>query len=187
MQNIIKNIKNKYYNILDTVATKIARCRGGQYLTREKLISNNERVTKASKKSIKEKQQLIDQKTEAQEKYSTILNKYNKLKDSIITYPPDKIKLKAWAARVRDSGKCDICESTNNLSAHHLWDKKTHPSLMYQDQNGVCLCTECHNQFHAMYTAKSHVTPAMYQKFKIIKQNEKVYSKQGLPNVDSHK
>ncbi len=75
-------------------------------------------------------------------------------------------KHKNWAARVKKGQVCDICESKEKLTAHHLWDKKNHPSLRYQDENGVCLCLECHNGFHKLYTNKSHVTPAMYKKYR---------------------
>ena len=85
-----------------------------------------------------------------------------------IAIPKEDIeKSKKWARRIKSVNKCDICETCDNLTAHHLWDKKNHPSLRYQDENGVCLCQECHNGFHKQYTNKSHVTPAMYQKYKI--------------------
>jgi len=82
----------------------------------------------------------------------------------------DQKKLQKWSQRVRSIGKCDICGSTSNLTAHHLWDKKTHPTLAYQDENGVCLCAECHNEFHKHYKQGPQVTPHMYQKFKVLKQ-----------------
>jgi len=86
----------------------------------------------------------------------------------------DPNKLRAWSLRVREVGKCDCCESTENLTAHHLWDKNTHPTLMYQDENGVCLCSDCHNAFHRTYTAKSQTTPAQYYKFKTKKLGDKI-------------
>lgn len=81
-------------------------------------------------------------------------------------------KLQSWSKRVRKVGKCDICNEAENLSAHHLWDKKTHPSLALQDENGVCLCIDCHNKFHQTYTSDSHCAPSYYSKFKVRKQNE---------------
>ena len=83
-----------------------------------------------------------------------------------------KAKLKAWSLRVRKIGKCDVCENAENLSAHHLYDKNTHPTLRYQDENGVCLCITCHNNFHKMYTGASQTTPSQYNKFKIIELNK---------------
>lgn len=89
----------------------------------------------------------------------------------------DDTKLKAWSKRVRTKGKCDICESTERLSAHHLWDKKTHPTLKYQDENGVCLCLDCHNGFHKMYTSASQTSPSIFNKYKIIRQNQNIIYK----------
>jgi len=96
------------------------------------------------------------------------------LQEVVETVRPEinKDKLTKWSKRVKAIGKCDICSSTDNLTAHHLWDKKNHPSLIYQDENGVCLCTKCHNAFHNTYTQKSHCTPSIYNKFKIKRQTE---------------
>ena len=79
----------------------------------------------------------------------------------------DTKKLRAWSLRVREIGECDICKSPDKLTAHHLYDKRMHPTLMYQDENGVCLCETHHNGFHKQYTSKSHTTPAMYNKYKM--------------------
>lgn len=89
----------------------------------------------------------------------------------------DKTKLKEWSKRIRETGACDICGDTENLTAHHLWDKKTHPTLALQDENGVCLCDRHHRRFHSTYTSKSHTTPKMYNKYKIMIQNEIQLSK----------
>jgi len=97
-------------------------------------------------------------------------NKLNKEFNSL-NNSDNKVKLKAWSRRIKSIGSCDICDSKTNLSAHHLYDKSTHPSLCFQDENGVCLCTSCHNGFHRMYTSKSQTTPKMYDKYKIIKLN----------------
>lgn len=106
------------------------------------------------------------------EKYPPIKNvpkKVKELQDKInaMTFRLDEDKLKAWALRVKEAGKCDICESEEFLTAHHLWDKKSHPTLTYQDENGVCLCRDCHNAFHKRYVTGSQVTPKMYQIFKV--------------------
>lgn len=83
-----------------------------------------------------------------------------------------KSKLQAWSKRVRLVGKCDICGTNENLTAHHLWDKSTHQSMAYQDENGVCLCRTHHESFHKKFTCKSQTTPGNYQRFKTITQNE---------------
>ncbi len=109
-----------------------------------------------------------------------ILEKSIKYKDRVIndytSYPnpheksTDQLKLKMWGDRIKSTNSCDICSSRESLTAHHLWDKKTHPTLMYQDENGVCLCTKHHSEFHKKYTSTSQVTPKQYNDFKILKQ-----------------
>ena len=83
----------------------------------------------------------------------------------------DKNKLRDWSKRVRKVQECDICGTPDNLTAHHLWDKRMHPTLMYQDENGVCLCTKHHNGFHKEYTSKSHTSPAMYNKYRAVQKS----------------
>jgi predicted restriction endonuclease len=103
---------------------------------------------------------------------------------------PNKVKdedrLKTWAEIVKTEykHKCDICnfDGTSKIkdfrngikyvTAHHLYDKSTHPSLMYIPENGVCICNECHKGFHTKYTSKSHCTPRMYEKFKNFRRAE---------------
>ena len=92
----------------------------------------------------------------------------NKLIADKTAYTKNLKKLQQWSKRVREVGKCDICQSEEKLTAHHLWDKKSHPTLMYQDENGVCLCEKHHNKFHRVYSGTTQVTPKMYNKFKII-------------------
>jgi len=118
-------------------------------------------------KLIKLKQELKECPKEFHKKLSekdVIIQKYKKMLPE-----KDQDKLQAWSKRIRQIGKCDICESVENLTAHHLWDKNRHPTLMYQDENGVCLCLDCHNAFHKHYNQATQTTPAMYQKFKILK------------------
>jgi len=179
IQTIKKIIQTKYYTFLDYLGKTIARKRGAQYKTREKLLQENLRSLKKTSKNItnaNDKHNLQIKYNELEDRHKVLQKSLDELKDLCVDKVPDKIKLKAWSVRVRSANKCDICGSNEKLTAHHLWDKKNHPSLMYQDENGVCLCMICHNQFHAKYTAKSHVTPAMYQKFKILKTNGLTYT-----------
>lgn len=152
-------------SFLDKLARRIARYNKGFYRTREQIIDDNVRLSKKNLVIKEISGSLKADNTRLKKELSSVKSKYDKL--MVIQPELDKDKLYAWAQRVKEIGKCDICESTENLSAHHLWDKKTHPSLVYQDENGVCLCVTCHNAFHKRYTVKSHVTPSMYNKFKI--------------------
>lgn len=89
--------------------------------------------------------------------------------DSILQYNLDslsKSKLSKWGKEVRKIGKCDICSSKDNLTAHHKWPKAIHPSLAYQVENGVCLCDKCHKAFHKKFSYLFQVSPNMYINFK---------------------
>ena len=112
----------------------------------------------------------------AMQELDNLLQKKTKVINDFTSYPhpenkeTNKAKLEAWAFRVKSTNKCDICGSRENLQAHHLWDKKSHPTLMYQDENGIPLCQVHHSKFHQKYTNKSQVTPQLYNTFKILEQ-----------------
>jgi len=60
-----------------------------------------------------------------------------------------KSKLAEWslAVRTRD-GKCMSCGDLNNLHAHHILPKSTHPELALDVENGKTLCYACHKKEH---------------------------------------
>lgn len=76
-------------------------------------------------------------------------------------------KLKKWSIAVRKeaNNRCDICGTTNELSAHHLYDKSSHPTLAYTVENGVCLCDRHHQDYHKTCKETS-CTPVSYLKYK---------------------
>ena len=50
---------------------------------------------------------------------------------------------RAWKRWVHQTGKCEICGSTENLNAHHLISRgRIH--LRHNPFNGICLCVGCH-------------------------------------------
>ena len=64
----------------------------------------------------------------------------------------DQQKLAAWSKRVRDrDGGCRICGTPDQLTAHHLYSKNHYSQLMYVDENGIALCKDHHDEFHAAY------------------------------------
>ena len=70
-----------------------------------------------------------------------------------------------WKQKVTEVGSCDICGYNGTaLNAHHLYAKHTHPELQSDITNGVCLCANCHQEFHLKYGNK--VTPDDYKEFK---------------------
>jgi len=99
-----------------------------------------------------------------------LLNKYRITKQRInkIKYV-DKLnptKLQKFSYEVRKIGKCDICSTTQNLTAHHLYDKVSHPTLAYTVENGVCLCEYHHKNFHDTLTDIHLCTPKHYLEYK---------------------
>jgi len=51
---------------------------------------------------------------------------------------------KLWAAEVKAVGCCEICQSTDELNAHHLLPKSIWTSLDRDLSNGICLCADHH-------------------------------------------
>lgn len=59
-------------------------------------------------------------------------------------------KLTEWAAAVKGrDGKCRHCGEVNDLHAHHIKPKSTHPELKLVVDNGMTLCYRCHKAEHA--------------------------------------
>lgn len=58
-------------------------------------------------------------------------------------------KLKDWADAVKSrDGKCMDCGSINDLHAHHIKPKSSHPDLRLAVDNGKTLCYGCHKKEH---------------------------------------
>ena len=54
-----------------------------------------------------------------------------------------------WRAKViRRDKRCVVCGSIKNRQAHHLNSGSYFPDERYDIKNGVCLCSECHMNFH---------------------------------------
>lgn len=52
----------------------------------------------------------------------------------------------------RDSNTCYICgkESKSN-EVHHIYSYDVHKDLRTDETNGICLCKDCHKNFHMLY------------------------------------
>lgn len=59
-----------------------------------------------------------------------------------------------WAKRIKREFNyvCAQCQSPNSLEAHHIFFKALYPSRREDLDNGLCLCTKCHDKIHALYT-----------------------------------
>lgn len=64
--------------------------------------------------------------------------------------------LRAWALQVkeRDCYTCRDCGSSENLHAHHIWSKGSHPQYALDLDNGTTLCEECHIYEHQTNEAR---------------------------------
>ena len=64
-------------------------------------------------------------------------------------------KRKQWAKEVKekDNYTCQCCGSrkSGTLRSHHLYSYDKYISLRYVVENGVCLCEDCHKEFHHIY------------------------------------
>ena len=75
-----------------------------------------------------------------------------------------------WAKLVkeRDQYRCICCGKSNTfLHSHHLnsWDHFINDR--YNIQNGVCICQNCHIQFHSRYL-KGNNTRAQFEEFQAL-------------------
>jgi len=59
---------------------------------------------------------------------------------------------RVWRAKViRRDKRCKVCNSIKNRVAHHLNSGSYFPDQRYDVENGICLCHDCHVQFHTNY------------------------------------
>lgn len=58
-----------------------------------------------------------------------------------------------WAKLVkkRDNHQCQMCSSTDRVTAHHIFCAAEYPSLSTDLDNGVTLCYQCHWEFHVLF------------------------------------
>ncbi len=59
---------------------------------------------------------------------------------------------RTWRAHViRRDKRCLICGTIKNRHAHHLDHASYFISLRFRTFNGVCLCKDCHMNFHCNF------------------------------------
>lgn len=68
-----------------------------------------------------------------------------------------------WRAKViRRDKRCVICGSIKERVAHHLDHASYFPDERFDVNNGVCLCNECHIQFHNNFKRNYRVKCTKY-------------------------
>lgn len=55
---------------------------------------------------------------------------------------------KAIRQKIKASGKCEICNSTDNLQGHHIEPYSKNPEKRDLIENILCVCAKCHSNFH---------------------------------------
>ncbi|MDF2736653.1 MAG: endonuclease [Nitrososphaeraceae archaeon] len=57
-----------------------------------------------------------------------------------------------WAREIRMQYNyhCVYCDTTRNLSAHHIFPKSKYKGLKYNLNNGILMCEKCHIQLHEL-------------------------------------
>lgn len=78
-----------------------------------------------------------------------------------------------WLKIIKDGKEyCECCETKfmegNKAVAHHLNAYYSYPDQRTDPSNGVCICEECHMEFHAIYNRGTN-TKHQYQLFKEMK------------------
>ena len=62
-------------------------------------------------------------------------------------------KYMEWIMGVYKDGNylCAVCKKDNTLRAHHIMSWADNEHLRYVPANGICLCEDCHVDFHNQY------------------------------------
>lgn len=60
------------------------------------------------------------------------------------------LRAKRWVNDIleKDGYKCQACNSTKRLVAHHIKSWKDYPELRFELGNGQTLCNPCHSELH---------------------------------------
>jgi len=63
-----------------------------------------------------------------------------------------------WRAKVINNaeGRCEYCETTKKLNAHHIESYSLNKDLRYDPRNGMCLCVT-HHKFGRFSSHKSFI------------------------------
>lgn len=132
-------LANKGKGRKPTVETIILKCKNcdGDILLTESHIKHGEGKY-CSKKCRKE--------------YENLYHPYRKNEIKVIQDYRHTPEYKAWRKSIymRDYYTCQLCgdKTSGNKEAHHLLPKSLYPLLIYDIQNGITLCKECHKLVH---------------------------------------
>lgn len=63
---------------------------------------------------------------------------------------------------IRRDKVCVVCDSRKNRHAHHINSASYFPLERYDIENGVCLCSGCHVQYHTNFNRSYRVKTDRY-------------------------
>jgi hypothetical protein len=61
-----------------------------------------------------------------------------------------RLDTRFWIQAVKAIKRCDACGSKQNLHAHHIMPFAQFPQMRTIEDNGACLCFDCHMQVHKL-------------------------------------
>lgn len=76
----------------------------------------------------------------------------------------NKKALKEWSRVIKNVGRCEKCNSTGYLQAHHI-QNKTFRGTRLKIENGICLCAK----HHAFNNTSAHKSLIFYEWLRINK------------------
>jgi len=68
-----------------------------------------------------------------------------------------------WRVKViRRDKVCQVCKSRQNRHAHHIESAAYSKELRFVPSNGICLCRDCHTQYHTNFNRSYRVKTTRY-------------------------
>ena len=81
-----------------------------------------------------------------------------------IYWKNDEFKLEKTLCLEEANGKCEICESSNCLTMHHIYYGIA-DNLMTEGKVIICVCSVCHNEIHKLQKEYGFVSQVALQFF----------------------
>lgn len=68
-----------------------------------------------------------------------------------------------WRAKViRKDKVCQVCGSRKKRHAHHIESGSYNAELRFAVDNGICLCAECHINYHTNFNRSYRIKTTRY-------------------------